>query len=143
MKKPTLKGVCAKCSYNIRKEFVQCSICDLKLHRICSEITNDAIFKALDEERNIVFNCDSCLRSKPTNVNQFQHLNSQIDELKLMVEKALLVMSYKQVQIFTQSDFKSVVNSLGNMAIFGKWFKMKLLGENIFCRNKILEKNFL
>lgn len=83
--KSSLKGVCAKCSNNIRKSFVSCNICQSKFHRPCAHIEDDSVFNVLQKYKNIVFNCERCLNAKQNLADDVANIKNDIKDLKLLL----------------------------------------------------------
>lgn len=73
--------LCAKCFKVLKSNYISCHICRAKIHLICANIDEKQcnLFK---ENKNIVFNCNDCLKASSEMISLISSISSELRELK-------------------------------------------------------------
>lgn len=83
--------LCPKCSNSIKSNYIACHICKVKFHFVCAKIDNPAFCQLMVDNKNIVLNCDDCLKASSDVKSSFSSLSQELRELKQIVLSSLCV----------------------------------------------------
>lgn len=84
------KITCSKCFKTIQKNCsIVCEVCCCKFHKLCAKIDDDGAFNALNNFRNIVFNCDNCLLTSRNLIHKISLLSCEMEQIKMLLSQFL------------------------------------------------------
>lgn len=75
------KTLCAKCFNSLTTKAIACHICRAKFHVFCVEL-DDKACNFFKEHKNIVFNCNDCLKASSEMISLISSLSSELREIK-------------------------------------------------------------
>lgn len=73
--------LCAKCFNALKTKSIACHICRAKFHLICAKI-EDKNCELFNNNKNVVYNCDNCLKVSSNMFQQICALTNEVAELK-------------------------------------------------------------
>lgn len=135
------KTLCAKCFNSLNSNFIACHICKAKFHFICAKI-NDKDINLLQENFNIVFNCNDCLSASSEMLSLISSISIELRELKDQEKFKDQVLSSisSDVNVLKQEFNKLSKNleiaSKQNKCNFSELFDRGVVTNNNNARNK-------
>lgn len=112
------KIICSKCFNIIQNDnLVKCNTCRLMYHKVCANITCENDYKAIKNNKNIIFNCDNCISSSRDLIRTISTLTHEVNNLKLMVIDIAKKLNHNNEDLISQSSNigVNVQNSNQNM----------------------------
>lgn len=76
------KNLCAKCFNTFKTETIACHVCKAKLHLVCAKIEKSWIELIFNNNKNVVFNCDQCLKGSSDLLVSVSSLSNDVKEVK-------------------------------------------------------------
>lgn len=125
------KTLCAKCFKSLSSNFIACHICKAKLHFICAKI-NDKHIDLLNNNINVVFNCNDCLSASSELLSLISSLSKELRELKNPV------ISKISDEI---TELKTEFNKLSKNLEIAKLHQNKYVLNKPIANNEIVNKN--
>lgn len=74
-------SLCAKCFNSLTINFIKCHVCRAKFHFICAQI-DDKLIDSFQENKNLVFNCNACLKASSELMSLISKISNELRELK-------------------------------------------------------------
>lgn len=84
-----MDSLCAKCSISVKSNYIACHICKVKFHFVCARIDNAEFYQLMVDNKNIVFNCDDCLKVSSNMKSTISLLSQELRELKQTILSSL------------------------------------------------------
>lgn len=80
-----LSTLCAKCFNSLKKEFITCHLCRAKYHWMCANI-DIKLYESFVNNKNMVFNCNGCLKITSNLLDHISSLSNEVRELKQLLQ---------------------------------------------------------
>lgn len=108
------KTLCTKCFNPVVSDSVSCHKCRAKTHFLCAKVDNK-IIELFNNNKNIIYNCDDCLKVSSNLVVAVSSLSTELREVKQHVTAVpKLIEDVKEIKVKFNELFKqNLENSSG------------------------------
>lgn len=107
------KTLCAKCYKALQSaKYVKCCICNSKLHLFCADIDEQSVYSVIQKTKNIVYNCDDCLKTSKDLVTAVCTLSAEVTQLKECLKSLLCERIDNSVAAVNSCTSKCFLSSL-------------------------------